>query len=134
MSSLARRCRRGEAAACRQLARRRRAEEEARLWLSLVSPPPDDDGGEPEPDLRLKYSPPDYSEYTVVNVPASGDGTNGRFFPDLDSSTDYLFVFPNETRTGVVRIEGGRNIVIIGGDTERAVEAGGFQDQDRRCL
>lgn len=88
----------------------------------------------PPPDLRLKYAPPDYSGYTVINVPASGNGTNGRFFPSLNSSTDYLFVFPNETRTGVVRIEGGRNIVIIGGDMQRATEAEGFQDQDRRCL
>lgn len=91
-------------------------------------------GGEEEPDLRLKYQPPDYSNYTVINVPATGSGTNGRFIPPLNSSTDYVINLPSQKRTGVVRIEGGRNIVIIGGEIERAVEGGGYQDQDRRCL
>lgn len=83
----------------------------------------------------LKYAPPEgWEEYTVINVPASGTGTNGRFFPSLNAGTDYQFVFPSEPRTGVVRIEGARNVVIRGGETQRAVESGGFQDQDRRCL
>lgn len=61
-------------------------------------------------DSRLTWEPPDYSEYTTLNV-----GTTGQLYV-LDDSLDYHVVFPNEPVIGPVQFRGGRNIVMIGGE------------------
>lgn len=58
----------------------------------------------------LKYPRPDFSSYTVYNVPAAGE------IKTLPSNTtDYLLVFPNAPVTGALQYTGGRNIAIVGG-------------------
>lgn len=82
----------------------------------------------------LRYSPPDTTGYTVVNL------TNANNSPTLDNATDYLFVMPKTpiTVSGGIVLNGGRNRVIIGGEiwvpkqwptNGKPITPGGFPQQ-----
>lgn len=86
-------------------------------------------GGVVVPDNRLMYAPPDYSEFTVQDVPA---GPSAHTQYNLTAGTDYVINLPSALRQGNVTLSGGRSIVIIGGEIE--VNAAPDTDQRRRCL
>jgi hypothetical protein len=67
----------------------------------------------------LPYAPPaGYESFTSVYI------TNTNNSVTLDTNTDYLIVFPSTpiTATGGVQINGGRNVVIIGGEINIPVQ------------
>jgi hypothetical protein len=63
---------------------------------------------------KLAFSPPpcgDSSHACVtINIAANGHQT-----PSLDPNTDYRLVLPNTPQDGGITINGGRNVIIIGG-------------------
>jgi hypothetical protein len=81
---------------------------------------------------KLRWAPPaGWQNYTVVQIPDSATAAGNdsahcsrqdpitKFYTDycirLDANKDYLIKFPATPRHGGVNIQGGRNIVIIGG-------------------
>lgn len=86
----------------------------------------------PQPDssAKLKYAPPVLQNPIYLNV------TNEYFSPKLKANQDYVFVMPSSIKTGGgIMIEGGRNVVIIGGHIKmpRSVNTASA-DQYRRAI
>lgn len=91
---------------------------------------PDGGGGEPEPDLRLLWSPTELSNPTVVNVPAD---TGGYVEYSFEEDEDVRLVLPNDQkRVGGITVTGGRHIELIGGEIEP--EASPPNNPGKRCL
>jgi hypothetical protein len=65
---------------------------------------------------RLRWRPPRLSAPTVVEMPYEGS------FTRLDPHRDYIVKFPSSTKVGATDIQGGHNVVIIGGS--QSVEPG----------
>jgi hypothetical protein len=71
----------------------------------------------------LKYTPPGYPSYTgyvTLNVSA----TTG-FNTALDNATDYIIQMPNSVVQATVKLNGGRNVVLIGGAIQLNSSANG---------
>jgi hypothetical protein len=70
------------------------------------------DGGSAS-SSRLTWAPPSgYERFTVVNVPVRGP------LPRLDDRTDYRLVMPSSPRRQPLTIDGGRHVVVIGGEID----------------
>lgn len=70
----------------------------------------------------LRWRPPTLTNPVTINL-----GT-GSSYNKLDNSTDYIIKFPAQKKNGITHLDGGRNIVIIGGygtavsgDSERVI-------------
>jgi hypothetical protein len=61
------------------------------------------------------WAPPALTNPTTINVPATSSDTNGKTSLALDTTRDYIVKLPSTTKYGMVHIEGGRNIHVIGG-------------------
>ena len=72
----------------------------ADVWLDNVNLPPSD---------KLTWAPPFLNNPVSINLGASSS------VPVLSSGQDYLITLPAVTRTARVQIQGGRNVVIVGG-------------------
>ncbi len=67
-------------------------------------------------DCTDPYWPaPTLSSPITLNIPTSGGGPSNDGEYELDNQKDYNIVLPSGTRTGSLKIDGGRNITVIGG-------------------
>jgi hypothetical protein len=91
---------------------------------------------------KLTWAPPgfsndgnasnDYQGYTTVTVPTTDNNTN-RYELTLNDSTDYVVKLPSTVR-GPLVVNGGRNIVIIGGHIRGYNVASSVADAQQRLL
>lgn len=59
---------------------------------------------------RCWAAPSGWESYDTLYIPVQGGGFN------LDAGRDYRVVFPDQPVTGQVRLHGGRNVVVMGGE------------------
>ncbi|MGJ3239841.1 MAG: putative Ig domain-containing protein [Anaerolineae bacterium] len=66
-----------------------------------------------QPPTLLRWAPPELDNPTTINVRTSGNRTI-----KLDSNRDYILNMPDTPVTEALRLQGGRNIVLIGGEID----------------
>ena len=82
------------------------------------------------PGGKLRWAPPALTAPTEIRL------GNGFTTTKLDKSKDYVIVMPSTVKVGGTSIEGGRNVVIVGGHATvpATLEVGAPPDQQRRAL
>jgi hypothetical protein len=108
----------------------RLASDAADLAAFLRTPPPDP---EPEPPAgaKLTWKPPTLTSPTTVDV------TNATRTRTLDTSKDYIVnVTEKITEAGGIQIQGGRNVVLIGGEIHNSKwhASGSEREKSNRAL
>ena len=83
------------------------------LGLPAAAQPARDQGvevvGKPGDDARLRWAPPPLANPTTITL---GDGPT---YTRLNDDQDYVIQLPKTRKLGATVIEGGRNVVIMGG-------------------